>query len=95
MGVAVAKMSGDFLHEPSREKTNNLGFRPGHDGTNRSVQLQKFRISGEKRLYYLCSEKKALISFAVADLRPYFAYADCWFSDDVAHMLQNCGTTNL
>ena len=42
-------------------------------------------------MHYLCSKKKALISFAVtAKLISVFvfAYADCWFSHEEAHLFK-------
>ena len=65
----------EFTFEPSHEKTNNLRFRPGPAQTSLSVQLQKmatslkFWVKGEEILYYLSSETKALISFAVRKQR--------------------------
>ena len=59
--------------------------------TNQAVQLQKmarglkFRIKKVEGLYYVCSETKALISFAVTAKLIcvfVFAYAKCWFSHD-------------
>ena len=66
---------------------------PTWSDTNRAVQLQKidrglkFRIYKVEGLYSLCSETKALISFAVTAKLIcifVFAYAKCWFSHDVA-----------
>ena len=41
-------------------------------------------------MYYLCSENKGVISFAVTTKLIcvfVFAYADCWFSHAVAHLI--------
>ena len=43
----------------------------------------------KEELYYLCSENKALISFALTAqlIRAFvFTYACCWFSYAVAHL---------
>ena len=70
-------------NEPVHEKTNNLGST--RSNTNRAVQLQKmargwtFWIKKVEELYYPCSEKKALISFAVTAKLIFafvFTYAD-------------------
>ena len=63
--------------------------------TNRAVQSKKmarglkFRIIKEEGLYYLCSENKGVISFAVIVKLIcvfVFAYAKSWFSHhDAAH----------
>ena len=63
--------------------------------TNQAVQLQKmarglkFWVKKVEGLYYLCSENKALISFAVTAKLIcvfVFAYAKRWFSYDAAHI---------
>ena len=68
---------------------------PTRSDTNQPVQSQKqamglkFWISAEEKLYYLCSENKGLISFAVPAKLVWafgFAYADYWFSDAAAHL---------
>ena len=68
---------------------------PTWSDTNQAVQLQKmarglkFRIKKVEVTYYLCSEKKALISFAVTAKLIcvfVFAYAKRWFSHDAVHM---------
>ena len=68
---------------------------PTMSDTNQAVQLQKmarglkFRILKVEGLFYLCSENKALISFAVTtNLICVFviAYATCWFSYDTAQL---------
>ena len=65
---------------------------PTRSDTNQPVQSQKqarslkFRIKEEEGLYYLCSENKG-----ANQLRGYrtfvFAYANCWFSHAVAHVV--------
>ena len=68
---------------------------PNRSDTNRAVQAQKqarslkFWIYKVEEMYYPCSEKKALISFAVTAkliCTFVFAYADCWFSHEAAHI---------
>ena len=70
---------------------------PTWSDTNQAVQLQemarglKFRIKKVGGLYYLCSENKGVISFAVTAKLIcvfVFAYAKCLFSHDAAQMLQ-------
>ena len=66
---------------------------PTWSDTNQAVHLQKmakglkFRNKEVEELYYPCSEKKTLTSFAVT-AKPtcvfIFAYAKCWFSHDAA-----------
>ena len=67
---------------------------PNRSDTNRAVQAQKmardwkFWIQKVEELYYLCSENKD-ISFAVTAKLIcvfVFAYADCWFSYEAAHL---------
>ena len=67
---------------------------PNRSDTNRPVQVQKqarslkFWIYKVEELYYPCSVNKG-----ADQLRGYlicvfvFAYADCWFSHEVAHIL--------
>ena len=58
-------------YEPSHEKTNNLGFRPGPTQTGKQARSLKFWISEEEELSYLCSEIKdadRLCSFCSAPL---------------------------
>ena len=81
--------------------------------TNQAVQLQKmarglkFWIKKVKGLDCVCSENKALISFAVTAKLIcvfVFAYAKRWFSHDAAHLFlihqghnyvyQDCGITS-
>ena len=65
---------------------------PNRSDTHRPVQLQKrarilkFRISAEEELYYLSSENKGAVT-AKLICAFVFAYADCWFSHEEAHML--------
>ena len=66
---------------------------PNRSDTNRPLQAQKtarsmkFRIKELEGLYYPCCENKG-----ADQLRGYlicafvFAYADCWFFQEVAHM---------
>ena len=69
---------------------------PNRSDTNRPVQAQKrarslkvwFQV--EKELYYPSSENKGadqLRGYREADLRLCFRYADCWFSHEVAQMI--------
>ena len=65
---------------------------PNRSDTNRPVQAQKrarslkFQILEEEELYYTCSENKGakLIRVFV------FAYADCWFCHEAAHLKLSC-----
>ena len=69
---------------------------PNRPDTNLAVQAQKtvrslkFRIYEEGELYYLWSESNALISFTVTAKLVcsivFARFADCWFSDEVAHL---------
>ena len=48
-----------------------------------------YEISEEEGIYYLCSENKGagqLPDYHKAGLGLVFAYADCWFSNAVAHL---------
>ena len=63
---------------------------------NRPVQSQKqarnlkFWIQEEEGLYYLCSENKGVIIYAVTAKLVcafVFAYENCWFSHAVAHIV--------
>ena len=66
---------------------------PNRSDTNRPVQAQKqarslkFRIYEEEEVCYPCSENKG-----ADQLRGYrvfvFAYADCWFSHEAAHIIE-------
>ena len=69
---------------------------PNRSDTNRPVQVQKqarsFKFWGyvEEELYYSSKENKGVICFAVTAKRIcafVFAYADCWFSHEAAHMI--------
>ena len=71
-----------------REKTNNLGFRPGP--TNWPVNLG-FKKKRHCTIYG--AKTKALISRAVTARLIcgfVFAYADCWFSYAAAHIAYYC-----
>ena len=78
-----------------REKTNNLGFRPGPTQTglysHRSrLETLNFGFKKKKELYYPCSENKGVISFRVTAKLVcafVFLYANCWFSNAAAHLL--------
>ena len=70
---------------------------PNRSDTNRSVQSQeqarslKFQIKEEEGMYYPCSENKGddqLRGYRTAKLICVFvfAYADCWFSHEAAHI---------
>ena len=67
---------------------------PTRSDTNLPVQSQKqarslkFRVKVEEILYYLCSEKKALISFAVT------AKLICVFVFAYAEFVFPCGDSN-
>ena len=82
-------------YEPVREKTNNLGFRPGPTQTGLCILrsgLEPRNFGFKKKRYCtICVAKtKALISFTViAKLicAFVFAYAGCWFSHARAHIL--------
>ena len=68
---------------------------PTRSDINRAVQAQKqarslkFQTKEEEELYYPGSENKG-----ADQLRGYrgfvFAYADCWFSHEAAHLLPVC-----
>ena len=68
---------------------------PNGSDTNRPVQAQKrarslkFWSYVEEELYYPSSENKGMIRFAVTAKLIcvfVFAYADCWFSHEAAHL---------
>ena len=74
---------------------------PNRSDTNRHVQAQKrarslkFQILVEEELYYPSSENKGadqLRGNREADLRLCLntAYADCWFSHEVALIMEFC-----
>ena len=69
---------------------------PNRSDTNRPVQAQKrarslkFWTKVEEELYYPSSKNKGadqLRGYREADLRLCFAYADCWFSHEVAQII--------
>ena len=74
--------------EPVREKTNNLGFRPGLIPTElykqrRWLEAWNFGFKKKRDCTIRVAKTKALISCAVtAQLICVFvfAYANCWFS---------------
>ena len=75
-------------------ENQQCGFRTGPTQTglySRRRWLEtEIRIEKVEDLYYLCSENKALINFAVTAkliCAFVFAYADCWFSHAAAHIL--------
>ena len=76
-----------MLHEPPRGKINNVvskqvRHKPGCTVTN-------FRFKKKRKCTIRVAKTKVLISFAViAKLIcvVVFPYADCWFSQEVAHM---------
>ena len=68
---------------------------PNRSDTNQAVQSKKpartlkLWIEEEEEVYYLCSEKKTLISFAVtAKLISVFVFANakCWSSHEAADL---------
>ena len=68
---------------------------PNRSDAKWPVKLQKqarslkFRSKVEEELYYPSSENKGVISFAVTAKLIcvfVFAYADCWFSHEAAHI---------
>ena len=74
------------LFEPVREKTSNLGFRPGQ--TQTALYSHGFRKKRDCTIRV--AKTKAMISFAVTAkliCAFVFAYADCWFSYPAAHFL--------
>ena len=81
------------MYEPVREKTNNLGFRPGPTQTGlyshrRWLEAGKFGFRKYRNHAIRVAKTKALISFAVTAkliCAFVFAYADCWFSHAAAH----------
>ena len=70
---------------------------PNRSDTNWAVQAQKqarslkFWSKVEEELYYPSSENKG-----ADQLRSYnvFAYADCWFSHEAAHIILSLGHLN-
>ena len=82
-------------YEPVHEKTNNLGFRPGTTQTGlyshrRWLEAGNFGFGNKRNCTTHVAKTKALISCAVTAkliCAFVFAYADCWFSHAVAHIL--------
>ena len=85
--------------EPSHEKTNNAGLRPGPTQTSLYSHRSRrkasdFRFKKKKDCSACVAKTKALISFAVTSKLVcafVFAYANCWFSDAVVHLLYSTG----
>ena len=82
-------------NEPVRDKTNNLGFRPGPTQTglycHRSrLETGNFGFKKKRDCTIHVAKTKALISFAVTAKLVcafVFAYANCWFSHAQAQIL--------
>ena len=79
------RMTGILINEPSHEKTNNLGFRQGLTQTDRCSQRSRletrtFGFKNSRDCTTCIAKTKTLICAFV------FEYADCWFSDAVAHI---------
>ena len=80
------------IFERRHEKTPTLS------DTNRAVQLQKMARGLESSGIVLCSENKGadqLRGHREADLLLFFAYAKCWFSHIVAHLILFLGDDTL
>ena len=83
-----------LLNEPVRDKTNNLGFRPGPTLTSlychRSrLETGNFGFKKKRDCTIHVAKTKALIRFAVTAKLVcafVFAYANCWFSHAQAQM---------
>ena len=83
-----------FEHEPVREKTNNLGFRPGLTqiglySHRRWLEAENFGFKKKRDCTIHEAKTKALISFAVTAKLIcvfVFAYANCCFSHAQAHI---------
>ena len=76
--------------EPSHEKTNNLGFRPGLTQINLYSHRSRLEACDFRFKKNPCSENKVLISCEVtAQLIStfVFVYAECWFSHAATHLL--------
>ena len=81
-------------NEPVREKTNNLGFRPGPTQTGlyshrKRLEASNVRFKKKRDSTIRVAKPKTLISCAVtAQLICVFvfAYADCWFSHAAAQI---------
>ena len=84
-------------YEPVSVETNELCFRPGPTQTGlykhrRWLEAGYFGFRKKRKCTIRVAKTKALISFAVtanceADLRLFFAYANCWFSHAKAHII--------
>ena len=82
-------------HRPSHEKTNNMGFQPGRTQTEmynhrRWLEAGNFGFRKYRKCTIRVAKTKALISFAVNAKLIWafdFAYADCCFSHEAAHIL--------
>ena len=80
-----SRESDEFNFEPSRVKTNNLGFRPGLTQTRlhrRWLEALNFLFMKKNKCTIHVAKTKMLISCAVtAQLICIFvfAYAGCWF----------------
>ena len=80
--------------ESVHEKTNNLGFRTDPTQTSlyssRSrLEVRNFGFKKKSDCTMCVATTKALISFAVTAKLIcifVFAFADCWFSDALAHL---------
>ena len=80
--------------EPVREKTNNLGFRPGRTQTGlnshrRWLVAANFGFRKKRKCTFRVAKIKALISLAVTAkliCAFVFDYADCWFSHAAAQI---------
>ena len=95
ISVSLKNLNGEKykINEPVREKTNNLGFRPGPTQTRlysrRWLEAGNFGFRKYKNCTICVAKTKALISFAVTAkliCAFVFAYADCWFSHAVAQI---------
>ena len=84
-----------IIFEPSHDKTNNLGFRPGLIQTGlykhkRLLEAGNFRFRKEENCTIRVAKTMALISFAATAkliCAFAFAYADCWLSCAASHLL--------
>ena len=82
-------------YEPVREKTNNLGFRPGPTQTGlyshrKWLEAGNFGFRKKRDCTIHVAKTKALISFAVTAKLIcgfVFAYANCCFSHAQAHII--------
>ena len=89
--MCLSHSDPDSLLNLSRLVGKQTMWFPNRSDTNRAVQAQKqarslkFQIKEEKEEYIRAARTKALISFAVT-CAFVFAYADCWFSHEAAHL---------